>query len=103
MWANMLREHCDDPENGLPSPCLIDDWLSDYRDEWAAQNGGAVSGLPGAAEAQPSTRRADPLHGLVAPSAAQPGRGEAPPPRRAAERRDAGLHRTSEAQHNEKG
>ena len=38
MWANMLREHCDDPENGLPSPCLIDDWLSDYRDEWAAQN-----------------------------------------------------------------
>ena len=38
MWANMLREHCDDPANGLPSPCLIDDWLSDYRDAWQAHN-----------------------------------------------------------------
>ncbi len=34
IWANMLREHCDDPANGLPSPFQIDDWLNDYRDEW---------------------------------------------------------------------
>ncbi len=40
MWANMLREHCDDPANGLPSPCRIDDWMRDYREEWAAQNTG---------------------------------------------------------------
>ena len=38
MWANMLREHCADPANGLPSPCLIDDWMREYRDEWATQN-----------------------------------------------------------------
>ncbi len=37
MWANMLREHCDDPANGLPNPCLIDDWLSDYRDAWVSE------------------------------------------------------------------
>ncbi len=48
MWANMLREHCDDPANGLPSPCLIDDWMSDYRDAWAAQfDVLTVSGGPG--------------------------------------------------------
>ena len=38
MWVNMLREHCEDPANGLPSPFLIDDWMRDYREEWAAQN-----------------------------------------------------------------
>jgi len=38
MWANQIREHCDDPANGLPSPHRIDDWLSNYRDAWAAHN-----------------------------------------------------------------
>ena len=37
MWANQLREHCDNPANKLPSWRLIDDWVSDYRDKWYAQ------------------------------------------------------------------
>jgi len=43
MWACMIREHCSDPDNGLPCPHRMDDWMRDYRDQYAAHNAGVSS------------------------------------------------------------
>ena len=32
MFASMIKEHCEDTENGLPSVARLDDWLVEYRD-----------------------------------------------------------------------